>query len=136
MTGNAISRKRGRRQFNEEAGIVLEVLVEATKPAMEAFSARGVSCIEIGTSSTGGDSNKIAVGPCIDEKMTVLRDLWEETSFQLEHRQRNPECVAQEEVGLKLRKAPEWKLTYLPEPTDADELTEGAQGCHHSSGGE
>ena len=95
---------------------------DATKPVMEAFSARGVSCIEIGTASAG-DSIKIAVGaspPCIDEKMTILRDLWEETSFRIEHRQRNPECVAQEEAGLKLRKAPEWKLTFVPEPTAAE----------------
>ena len=108
--------------FNEEAGIVLEVSSKNTKSVMEAFSAKGVSCIEIGTATAGGDSIKIAVGtlpPCIDEKTTVLRDLWEETSFRLEHRQRNPECVAQEEAGLKLRKAPEWKLTYTPEPTDA-----------------
>ncbi|KAL7538615.1 hypothetical protein ACHAXR_008688 [Thalassiosira sp. AJA248-18] len=108
--------------FNEEAGIVLEVSTENTKSVMEAFSSKGVSCIEIGTASAGGDSIKIAVGaspPCIDEKMTVLRDLWEETSFRLEHRQRNPECVVQEEAGLKLRKTPEWKLTYTPEPTDA-----------------
>ena len=108
--------------FNEEAGIVLEVSIEDTKSVMEAFTAKGVSCIEIGIASAGGDSIKVAVGaspPCIDEKMTVLRDLWEETSFRLEHRQRNPECVAQEEAGLKLRKAPAWKLTYTPEPTDA-----------------
>jgi phosphoribosylformylglycinamidine synthase len=50
--------------------------------------------------------------------MTVLRDVWEATSFKLEHRQRNPECVAQEEAGLKLRKVPEWKLTYAPAATD------------------
>jgi len=108
--------------FNEEAGIVLEVSDEALKPVMAAFAEQGVSCIEIGTASAGGDSIKISVGsspPCIDEKMTVLRDIWEETSFRLEHRQRNPECVAQEEAGLKHRKAPEWKLTYTPEPTDA-----------------
>jgi len=108
--------------FNEEAGIVIEVSPSDTEAVMGAFAAKGVPCIEIGTASAGGDSIKISVGaaaPCIDEKMTALRDLWEETSFKLEHRQRNPECVAQEEAGLKLRKAPEWKLTYTPEPTDA-----------------
>lgn len=114
--------------FNEEAGIVLEVSKEGTESAMKAFSSRGVPCIEIGTASSASWSDgsntskiKIAVGaskPCIDEKTTVLRDLWEETSFRLEHRQRNPECVAQEEAGLKLRKPPEWKLTYEPRPTD------------------
>jgi len=107
--------------FNEEAGIVLEVADADVQSVLDAFTAKNVPCIEIGTASAGGDSIKIAVGtlkPCVNEKMTVLRDLWEETSFRLEHRQRNPECVIQEETGLKSRKAPEWKLTYTPEPTD------------------
>lgn len=108
--------------FSEEAGIVLEVATDDAKSVIEAFTAKSVPCIEIGTASTDGDSIKITVGksgtPCIDDKMTVLRDLWEETSFQLEHRQRNPECVKQEEAGLKLRKTPEWKLTYTPTKTD------------------
>lgn len=107
--------------FNEEAGIVLEVASDDVGAAIGAFAANGVTCIEIGTAvADGTDSIKIAVGtnaPCVDEPMTALRDLWEETSFRLERRQRNPECVRQEEVGLKSRKAPEWKLTYTPEPT-------------------
>lgn len=107
--------------FNEEAGIVLEVAPDDVGAAIGAFAANGVTCIEIGTAvADGTDSIKIAVGtnaPCVDEPMTALRDLWEETSFRLERRQRNPECVRQEEVGLKSRKAPEWKLTYAPEPT-------------------
>ena len=107
--------------FNEEAGIVLEVAQGDVKSTINAFAAKGVPCNEIGTAFAGGDSIKIAIGassPCINEKMTVLRDLWESTSFHLEKRQRNVECVVQEEAGLKLRKAPQWKLTYTPELTD------------------
>jgi phosphoribosylformylglycinamidine synthase len=51
--------------------------------------------------------------------MTCLRDVWEATSFQLEKRQRNPDCVVQEETGLKSRQTPQWKLTFTPAPTDA-----------------
>jgi phosphoribosylformylglycinamidine synthase len=47
--------------------------------------------------------------------MTVLRDVWEETSFQLEIRQANPDCVAQERDGLKNRKQPKYKLTFDPD---------------------
>lgn len=106
--------------FNEEAGLVIEVSKEDSESVFAAYSAAGVPCVEIGSASPG-DSIKISVGSasaCVDEKTTVLRDLWEATSFQLEKRQRNPDCVVQEEAGLKLRKAPEWKLTYSPEPTD------------------
>lgn len=44
--------------------------------------------------------------------MENLRDVWEETSFQLENHQANPVCVLQEKNGLKLRKTPSWNLTF------------------------
>jgi phosphoribosylformylglycinamidine synthase len=107
--------------FSEEAGFVIEVANCNVGVAEEAYASLGVPVVQIGT-VTSGDSIKMSVGeaaPCIDEKMTYLRDVWEATSFQLEKRQRNPECVAQEEEGLKHRKAPQWQLTYSPAPTDA-----------------
>jgi phosphoribosylformylglycinamidine synthase len=55
--------------------------------------------------------------------MTILRDLWEFTSFELEKRQRNPECVNQEQDNLKCRVAPKWSLTYTPEPTPENVMT-------------
>jgi phosphoribosylformylglycinamidine synthase len=106
--------------FNEEAGLVIEVANADVASVTKKYMSANVPIIEVGKASAG-DSIKIAVGsasPCIDEKMTVLRDLWEATSFQLEMRQRNPKCVVQEEEGLKSRKAPEWKLTYEPAQTD------------------
>jgi phosphoribosylformylglycinamidine synthase len=106
--------------FNEEAGIVLEVSNEDGGAVMKAYADVNLPVFKIGTVSCG-DSIKVSIGnesPCIDSKMTVLRDVWEATSFQLEKRQRNPKCVHQEEVGLKLRHAPHWKLTFEPLPTD------------------
>jgi len=108
--------------FSEEAGIVIEVAVSDAESIISTYRSAGVPCVDIGTASTG-DSIKIAVGasdPCIDDKMTVLRDVWEATSFRLEHRQRNPMCVVQEEQGLKSRKTPGWKLSYTPVPTADD----------------
>eukprot|EP00560_Eucampia_antarctica_P004903 CAMPEP_0197834212 /NCGR_PEP_ID=MMETSP1437-20131217/21637_1 /TAXON_ID=49252 ORGANISM="Eucampia antarctica, Strain CCMP1452" /NCGR_SAMPLE_ID=MMETSP1437 /ASSEMBLY_ACC=CAM_ASM_001096 /LENGTH=1318 /DNA_ID=CAMNT_0043438737 /DNA_START=100 /DNA_END=4056 /DNA_ORIENTATION=+ len=107
--------------FNEEAGLVIEVTESDYADVLNAYSSAGVPCIDIGTASTGGDLIQISVGgasSCVNEKMTVLRDLWEATSFQLERRQRNPDCVAQEEAGLKNRISPQWKLTYKPEATN------------------
>lgn len=46
--------------------------------------------------------------------MTVLRDLWEEISFELEKRQTRNECVLQEKESLKHRKQPKWQLTFDP----------------------
>jgi phosphoribosylformylglycinamidine synthase len=113
--------------YNEEAGFVMEVASSSVAKTLEAYSNAGVPCVEIGSASAG-DSIKISVGasaPCIENKMTVLRDLWEATSFQLEKRQRNPKCVAQEEAGLKSRQPPQWKLSFIPEPT-ADSIMSNA----------
>ena len=106
--------------FSEEAGFVLEVSTDNVETVMERYSTRGVCCVNIG-SACAGDSVKIYVGEqlCVESEMSKLRDVWEETGFQLEYRQRNPECVAQEQSGLKSRKAPQWKLTFEPKATPA-----------------
>ena len=105
--------------FNEEAALVIEVANEHVTTIMSAYAALDISCVDIGYASPG-DFISISVAgasPSILEKTTVLRDVWEATSFQLEKRQRNPECVRQEEEGLKFRRAPQWNLTFKPEPT-------------------
>jgi len=101
--------------FNEEAGLVLEVLGTDAASITKTYTDAGVSCSVVGT-VTADDSISISVGgaTCIADKMTVLRDVWEATSFQLEKLQRNVDCVAQEEAGLKHRTTPAWTLTYEP----------------------
>lgn len=47
--------------------------------------------------------------------MTVLRDVWEETSFQLERHQTNPKCVTQEQAGLKERLEPPYHVPFESE---------------------
>jgi phosphoribosylformylglycinamidine synthase len=106
--------------FNEEAGFIVEVASSNVATVTEAYAKANVPVADIGVISAG-DSIKISVGgeePCVIGKMTAWRDVWEATSFHLEKRQRNPECVAKEEAGLKSRQAPQWNLTYSPEPTD------------------
>ena len=50
----------------------------------------------------------------LTDKMVALRDIWEETSFRLENLQANPDCVAEERLGLAQRVAPPYKLTFDP----------------------
>jgi phosphoribosylformylglycinamidine synthase len=105
--------------FNEEAGFVIECAAENVSAITRDYERSNVPIYEIGTVSEG---NRISIctndgEPCFQGSMTEWRDVWEATSFQLERRQRNPECVRQEEEGLKFRKAPEWKLSFQPEET-------------------
>ena len=53
--------------------------------------------------------------PVLQEKMVVLRDMWEETSFQLERRQANPGCVTQEQEGLRERREPVYQVPFEPD---------------------
>jgi phosphoribosylformylglycinamidine synthase len=52
----------------------------------------------------------------LNDSVSSLRDVWEATSFQLERLQANPVCVEMEEENLKLRKAPQYKLTFSGNP--------------------
>ena len=53
--------------------------------------------------------------PVLEEKMVVLRDVWEETSFQLERLQANPDCVKQEQEGLRTRQEPVYHVPFEPD---------------------
>ena len=51
----------------------------------------------------------------LEDKMVVLRDIWEETSFQLERLQTNPDCVCQEQEGLSKRRDPAYHVPFEPD---------------------
>jgi phosphoribosylformylglycinamidine synthase len=54
--------------------------------------------------------------------MPSLRDAWEATSFALERRQANEECVAQEQAGLAEREGHTWVVPFTPAFTPKDKL--------------
>ena len=51
----------------------------------------------------------------LDDSMVLLRQWWEETSYQLERLQMNPECADAEKVNCMDRKGPEYSLSFTPE---------------------
>ena len=50
----------------------------------------------------------------LNDRLPVLRALWEETSFRLERLQTNELCARQEEEGLSTRTQPFFKLNFDP----------------------
>ncbi|XP_052797256.1 phosphoribosylformylglycinamidine synthase-like isoform X2 [Mya arenaria] len=107
------------RLFNEELGLILEISEADVQYVQDQYSAANVSCNLIGYSQGLGPEGMVSlkVGEVIvlEGRMTDLRDVWEETSFQLELRQANPICVNQEREGLKVRQAPPYRLTFDPD---------------------
>jgi phosphoribosylformylglycinamidine synthase len=114
--------------FSEELGLVFEAPAEEEDQVLEAFWAVGVPCVVIG-STTEDPRIRISVGgdEVLNEAMTVLRDLWEETSYQLELLQANPEMVQQEREDLKTRTGPSYHVPYEVAHTAPEILTRGSR---------
>ncbi|KAG5190290.1 CobB/CobQ-like glutamine amidotransferase domain-containing protein [Tribonema minus] len=113
--------------FSEEAGFVMQVEAAAEAEVVAAYAAAGVAVTRIGAVADGRDIS-ISVGgeEVIRGDCGGLRAIWEATSFQLERRQCNPDCVAQEEASLRTRAGPAYALTFTPAPTPPALLADGA----------
>ncbi|XP_058099874.1 probable phosphoribosylformylglycinamidine synthase, chloroplastic/mitochondrial [Magnolia sinica] len=105
--------------FAEELGLVLEVNKRDVDTVMEKLHAAHVSADIIGH-VTKSPIIEIHVDglPQLKEETTHLRDMWEDTSFQLEGFQRLASCVDLEKTGLKSRHVPSWVLSFTPQFTD------------------
>ncbi|XP_062608746.1 phosphoribosylformylglycinamidine synthase-like isoform X1 [Saccostrea cucullata] len=105
--------------FSEELGLILEVPFIESTTVLGEYAAQNVPCYLIGHSSKSGKDSLVNISirglEVIKEKMTVLRDIWEETSFQLEFLQANPKCVTQEQTGLKERLEPPYHVPFESE---------------------
>lgn len=108
--------------FAEELGIVLEVKDSNIERVINIFHEKQVPCYLIGKAIGLGEDSfvSIRVGGklVLEQRMVDLRDVWEATSFQLERLQSNPQCVKEEEAGLRKRFAPMYKLSFEPMSSD------------------
>ncbi|EPS62326.1 hypothetical protein M569_12463, partial [Genlisea aurea] len=111
--------------FAEELGLVLEVSKENLGVVMEKLSGHGVVSVEPIGEVTGTPTIQLKLdgATLLTDETRNLRDLWEETSFQLEKLQRLASCVELERDGLKNRTAPSWVLSFSPGPTDPKYMT-------------
>lgn len=104
--------------FAEEAGMVMEYLPEHEENITAILQAQGIPYQLIGDTITAGKINiSFNNKTVLNEDMRILRALWEETSYQLDRLQANPECVEEEKKNIFDRKGPEIKLTFTPEQT-------------------
>jgi phosphoribosylformylglycinamidine synthase len=103
--------------FSEEAGLVMEYLIEDEQKILTAFMHAHVPCQVIGDTQVEKNINIAIHGkPVLDEPMQELRALWEETSYQLDRLQTNPECADEEKKNIFDRPGPEYKVSFTPEP--------------------
>ena len=104
--------------FAEELGLVFEYALEDEEKIKKLLADEGVSCHVIGkTLSDRHIVVRINGDEVLNEQMPVLRQIWEETSYQLDRLQADPACVDEEREACYDRKGPEFRLTFTPEPT-------------------
>ncbi len=101
--------------FSEELGFVIEYLPEHEQKIIEIFKQDDIPFQMIGKTLTEKEiiiqvDDKIA----LKENMQELRTVWEETSYQLDRLQANPDCVEEEKTVNFDRKGPQYVLTFVP----------------------
>ncbi|MEE8328339.1 MAG: phosphoribosylformylglycinamidine synthase, partial [Thermodesulfovibrionia bacterium] len=109
--------------FSEELGLIIEYLPEKEDEIISILKNFSVPHQIIGRSLS---EKRIKINlqtpnsellTLLDEDMRILRDIWEETSYQLDRLQANPECVEEEKKANFDRHGPDFHLTFRPEQT-------------------
>ena len=88
--------------FAEELGLVLEVMEDNVGRVMSVYKDAGVPVVTLGKGATHTTAN-IRVGGklVVSQDVRILRDVWEQTSFELEKLQANPATVEEEQLTLR-----------------------------------
>lgn len=110
--------------FSEELGVVCECSEAGWKEVKQALNVAGVPWALLGNSTVEKHVRIRCNGEAVlDEPMQLLRGWWEETSYQLERLQSNPECAAAEKANIYDRKGPTYVLPSTVRALDAALLT-------------
>ena len=104
--------------FSEELGVVIEYLSKNEDVITGILKDNGIPYQIIGSTTL---EKKIDISinghSVLKEDMRILRAIWEETSYQLDRLQANPDCVDEERKVNFDRKGPEYVLTFTPQKT-------------------
>ncbi len=109
--------------FAEELGLVLECAADRLDQVAGCLDGYGLSWQVIG-STTPERRIRIRCNdePVLDEDMVLLRSWWEETSFQIERLQMNPDCAEEEKENIHDRPGPVYRVPFAPQRTPGDIL--------------
>ncbi len=117
--------------FSEELGLMIEYLSAVESKVLAVLDEAAVPYQVIGKTT---EEKRITISvqtpnglqTVLDEDMRQLRDIWEETSYQLDLMQRNPENIREERKNIYSRKGPSYVIPFTPR------LTPEAKLCHPS----
>jgi phosphoribosylformylglycinamidine synthase len=108
------------RLFAEELGAVIECKSSDVRNVLEILDSFRLSSNMIGGTT---EEKKILLTynlqKVLESGMCVLREWWEETSYQIERLQMNSECADMERKNIFDRKGPSYIIPFKPKPTPA-----------------
>jgi phosphoribosylformylglycinamidine synthase len=108
------------RLFAEELGVVIECDVSDVRKVLEILDFFHLPSTLIGETT---EEKKILVTynsqKVLESDMRVLRQWWEETSYQIERLQMNSRCADEERKNVFDRKGPSYIIPFKPKPTPA-----------------
>lgn len=104
--------------FSEETGMVIEYMPENEKNIVSILDSSRIHYQMIGE-TTKEKTISISINDeiVVNEDMRILRDIWEETSYQIDKLQANPECIEIEKKVIFDREKPKYILSFVPEET-------------------
>jgi phosphoribosylformylglycinamidine synthase len=108
------------RLFAEELGVVIECHRTDVRTVLEILHSFHLPSTLIGETT---EEKKILVTynlqKVLEADMRVLREWWEETSYQIERLQMNSQCADEERKNIFDRKGPTYHISFQPQPTAA-----------------
>jgi phosphoribosylformylglycinamidine synthase len=119
--------------FSEELGLVMEYLPTEESKIFSVLDTAAVPYQVIGRTTTDKrivfsfKTQNSKLKTVLDEDMRVLRDIWEETSHQLDLMQRNPANILEERKNIYDRKGPSYVIPFTPGPTPEANLCSAAK---------
>lgn len=109
--------------FSEELGLVVECTPENADTVKAMLAEHDIPSAVIGC-PTPDKQIKVQFNnePVLAENMQELRQAWEETSFQIERLQMNPDCAVEEKRNIFDRQGPQYYLGFVPGETPREVL--------------
>ncbi|MDH5525656.1 MAG: phosphoribosylformylglycinamidine synthase, partial [Desulfobulbaceae bacterium] len=106
--------------FAEELGLVAECGDDQLAAVQAVLNKHQIPSLVLGA-TTSEKQIRISYNQAtvLDEEMIVLRQWWEETSYQLERLQMNAACAEEEKKNIFDRQGPAYNLSFTPQPTPA-----------------
>jgi phosphoribosylformylglycinamidine synthase len=109
--------------FSEELGLVVECAPGKSDEVRELLCDQDIPCAVLGRPIP---EKRILIRfnkkPVLEASMQELRQVWEETSFQLERLQMNPDCAVEERENIYDRPGPRYFMSFNPAETPPEIL--------------